>query len=165
MRKKELNSVFKNENSHKITLFLPPAANIHPKICTGLKKNHCSFYFTLPRALLHTILPPASTGCDSISEKPTPFPHPPQYAISDGGFAASVCRFALPLRRPGKNRFAEKELRLLQTGQYRVRRPVGELLFWGFSVAMIWRWDDSGGLPGLFGFRPKSGGFVVQKRT
>ena len=66
---------------------------------------------------------------------------------------------------PEKNRFAEKELRLLQTGQYRVRRPVGELLFWVFSVAMIWRWDDLGGLPGLFGFGPKSGGFVVQKRT
>ena len=88
-----MNSVFKNENSHKITLFLPPAANIHPKICTRLKKNHCSFFFTLARALLHTILPPAPTGCDSISEKPTPFPHPPQYAISDGElpprFAAS----------------------------------------------------------------------------
>ncbi|MDD6900473.1 MAG: hypothetical protein PUE25_01410 [bacterium] len=113
--------------------------------------------------MLHTILPPASTGCDSISEKPTPFPHPPQYAISDGGFATSLCRLGLPPHRPKKSRFAEKELRLLQTGQYRVRRPVGELLFWVFSVAMIWRWDDSGGLPGLFGFGPKSGGFVVQK--
>ena len=30
---------------------------------------------------------------------------------------------------------------------------------------MIWRWDDSDGLPGLFGFGPKSGGFVVQKRN
>ena len=59
----------------------------------------------------------------------------PRYAISDGGFAASLCNFAA--RK--KSRLAEKELRLLQTGQYRVRRPVGEFAFWVFSVAMIWR--------------------------
>ena len=38
--------------------------------------------------------------------------------------------------RKQKEGFAEKELRLLQTGQYRVRRPVGELPFWVFSVAI-----------------------------
>ena len=42
---------------------------------------------------------------------------------------------------------------------------VGGLPFWVFSVAMIWRRDDPIGLPGLFGFGPKSGGFVVQKRN
>ena len=42
-----------------------------------------------------------------------------------------VSPLALPLRRPKKNRFAEKELRLLQTGQYRVRRPMGEFAFLG----------------------------------
>ena len=42
---------------------------------------------------------------------------------------------------------------------------MGGLPFWVFSVAMIWRRDDTGGLPGLFGFGPKSGGFVVQKRN
>ena len=42
---------------------------------------------------------------------------------------------------------------------------VGGLPFWVFSVAMIWRRDDTGDLPGLFGFGPKPGGFVVQKRN
>ena len=42
---------------------------------------------------------------------------------------------------------------------------VGGLPFWGFSVAMIWRRNDPIGLPGLFGFGPKPGGFVVQKRN
>ena len=42
---------------------------------------------------------------------------------------------------------------------------VGGLPFWVFSLAMIWRGDDTGDLPGLFGFGPKSGGFVVQKRN
>ena len=42
---------------------------------------------------------------------------------------------------------------------------VGELPFWVFSVAMIWRGDDTGDLPGLFGFGPKPGCFVVQKRN
>ena len=66
---------------------------------------------------------------------------------------------------PEKNRFAEKELRLLQTWQYRVRKPVGELLFWVFSVAILWRWWVSTGLWVLFGFGPKPGSFVVQKRN
>ena len=76
-----------------------------------------------------------------------------------------VSPLALPLRRPKKNRFAEKELWLSQTGQYRVRRPVGEFAFWVFSVAMIWRRRVGTDFSGLFGFGPKSGGFVVQKRT
>ena len=42
---------------------------------------------------------------------------------------------------------------------------VGGLPFWGFPVAMIWRRDDPIGLPGLFGFGPKPGGFLVQKRN
>ena len=42
---------------------------------------------------------------------------------------------------------------------------VGELPFWEFSAAMIWHRDDPIGLPGLFGFGPKPGGFVVQKRN
>ena len=42
---------------------------------------------------------------------------------------------------------------------------VGGLPFWVFSVAMIWRRGDTGDLPGLFGFGPKPGYFVVQKRN
>ena len=42
---------------------------------------------------------------------------------------------------------------------------VGGLPFWGFPVAMIWRRNHPGGLPGLFGFGPKPGGFLVQKRN
>ena len=42
---------------------------------------------------------------------------------------------------------------------------VGGLPFWVFYVAMIWRGDDPIGLPGLFGFGPKPGCFVVQKRN
>ena len=42
---------------------------------------------------------------------------------------------------------------------------VGGLPFWVFPVAMIWRRDDLIGLPGLFGFGPKPGGFLVQKRN
>ena len=42
---------------------------------------------------------------------------------------------------------------------------VGGLPFWVFSVANIWRRDDPIGLPGLFGFGPKRGGFLVQKRN
>ena len=42
---------------------------------------------------------------------------------------------------------------------------VGGLPFWVFSVAMIWRRGDTGDLPGLFGFGPKPGGFLVQKRN
>ena len=30
---------------------------------------------------------------------------------------------------------------------------------------MIWRRGDTGDLPGLFGFGPKPGGFLVQKRN
>ena len=42
---------------------------------------------------------------------------------------------------------------------------MGGLPFWVFSVAMIWRRDDPIDLPGLFGFGPKPGYFVVQKRN
>ena len=41
----------------------------------------------------------------------------------------------------------------------------GGLPFWVFSVAIIWRRWVSTGLWALFGFGPKSGGFVVQKRN
>ena len=34
-----------------------------------------------------------------------------------------------------------------------------------FAAGIIWRWDDSGDLWVLFGFGPKSGCFVVQKRN
>ena len=40
---------------------------------------------------------------------------------------------------------------------------VGELPFWEFSAAMIWHRDDPIGLPGLFGFGPKPGGFFGPK--
>ena len=42
---------------------------------------------------------------------------------------------------------------------------VGGLPFWVFYVAIIWRGDAPIGLPGLFGFGPKPGCFVVQKRN
>ena len=42
---------------------------------------------------------------------------------------------------------------------------VGGLPFWVFSLANIWRRDDPIGLPGLFGFGPKPGYFVAQKRN
>ena len=42
---------------------------------------------------------------------------------------------------------------------------MGGLPFWGVPVAMIWRRDHPGVLPGLFGFGPKPGGFLVQKRN
>ena len=42
---------------------------------------------------------------------------------------------------------------------------VGGLPFWVFSVANIWRRDDPIGFSGLFGFGPKTGCFVVQKRN
>ena len=61
--------------------------------------------------------------------------------------------------------FAENKLRLLQTGQYRVRRQVGELPFCVFVAGIIWRRDDSGYLWVLFGFGPNMGGFLVQKRN
>ena len=64
-----------------------------------------------------------------------------------------------------KSRFAEKQLRLLQTGQYRVRRQVGELPFCVFVTGIIWRRYDPMSLWVLFGFGPKSGCFVVQKRN
>ena len=44
-------------------------------------------------------------------------------------------------------------------------RQVGELPFWVFSVAMIWRRWVGSDFSGLFGFGPKPGGFVAQKRT
>ena len=64
-----------------------------------------------------------------------------------------------------KSRFAEKQLWLLQTGQYRVRRQVGELPFCVFDAGIIWRRDDSGYLWVLCGFGPNMGGFLVQKRN
>ena len=48
---------------------------------------------------------------------------------------------------PEKNRFAEKELRLLQIGQYRVCRPMGEFAFLGvfrshdMAVGRSYRFD------------------------
>ena len=42
---------------------------------------------------------------------------------------------------------------------------VGESPFWVFYVAIIWRRDDPIDLTGLFGFGPKPGCFVVQKRN
>ena len=44
-------------------------------------------------------------------------------------------------------------------------RQVGELLFWVFSAPIIWRRRVGADFSGLFGFGPKSGGFVVQKRN
>ena len=63
-----------------------------------------------------------------------------------------------------KSRLAE-QLRLWHTGLYRVRRPVGGLLFWVFSVAMIWRRRVGADFSGLFGFGPKPGGLLAQKRN
>ena len=60
---------------------------------------------------------------------------------------------------------AEQQLRLWHTGLNRVRRPVGGLPFWVFYVAIRWgRWVGAD-FSALFGFGPKSGGFVVQKLT
>ena len=67
--------------------------------------------------------------------------------------------------RESKVGFAEQQLRLWHTGLNRVRRPVGGLLFWVFSVAMIWRRWVGADFSTLFGFGPKRGGFVVQKRN
>ena len=60
---------------------------------------------------------------------------------------------------------AEQQLRLWHIGLYRVRRPVGELPFWVFSAPMIWRRRVGADFSALFGFGPKPGGFVVQKRN
>ena len=67
--------------------------------------------------------------------------------------------------REQKVGFAEKILRLLQTGQYRVRRQVGELPFCVFCAPILWRRRVGADFSGLFGFGPKSGCFVVQKRN
>ena len=67
--------------------------------------------------------------------------------------------------REQKVGFTEQQLRLWHTGLNRVRRQVGGLPFWVFAVGIIWRRDDPIGLPGLFGFGPKRGCFVVQKRN
>ena len=64
-----------------------------------------------------------------------------------------------------KSRLAEQQLRLWHIGLYRVRRQVGEFRFWVFSVAMIWRRWVGADFSSLFGFGPKPGGFVVQKRN
>ena len=61
--------------------------------------------------------------------------------------------------------FAKTTLRLWHTGLNLVRRLVGGLPFWVFSVAMIWRRWVGTDFSGLFGFGPKSGGLVVQKRN
>ena len=50
-------------------------------------------------------------------------------------------------------------------GLYRVRKQVGEFPFWVFSAPIIWRRWVGTDFSGLFGFGPKSGGFVVQKRN
>ena len=42
---------------------------------------------------------------------------------------------------------------------------MGELPFWVFSAPIIWRRWEGTGLWVLFGFGPKPGGFVVQKRN
>ena len=42
---------------------------------------------------------------------------------------------------------------------------VGELPFWVFSAPMIWRRWVGADFSALFGFGPKRGGFVVQKRN
>ena len=60
---------------------------------------------------------------------------------------------------------AEQQLRLWHTGHYRVRRAVGGLLFWVFSVAMIWRRRVGADFSALFGFGPKMSDFVVKKRN
>ena len=52
-----------------------------------------------------------------------------------------------------------------QTGCGCALPQVGGLPFWVFPVAMIWRRGDTGDLPGLFGFGPEPGYFVVQKRN
>ena len=41
----------------------------------------------------------------------------------------------------------------------------GALLFWVFSVAIRWRRWVGADFSALFGFGPKRGGFVVQKRN
>ena len=41
-----------------------------------------------------------------------------------------------------KSRVRRKKLRLWQTGQYRVRRQVGELPFCVFAASIIWRRHD-----------------------
>ena len=51
------------------------------------------------------------------------------HAVHNTPFPMAGLALALLPRRSKKSRFAEKKLRLLQTGQYRVRRPVGELPF------------------------------------
>ena len=64
-----------------------------------------------------------------------------------------------------KSRLRRKKLRLWQTGQYRVRRQVGELPFCVFAASIIWRRHDPMSLWALFGFGPKRGCFMVQKRN
>ena len=50
-------------------------------------------------------------------------------------------------------------------GLYRVRKQVGEFPFWVFSAPIIWRKWVGTGFSVLFGFGPKPGCFVVQKRN
>ena len=64
-----------------------------------------------------------------------------------------------------ESRLRRKKLRLWQTGQYRVRRQVGELPFCVFAASIIWRRHDPMSLWALFGFGPKRGCFMVQKRN
>ena len=63
-----------------------------------------------------------------------------------------------------KKSASPKKMRLKHI-QYRVRRQVGELPFWVFFAPIRWRRWVGTDFSGLFGFGPKSGGFVVQKRN
>ena len=64
-----------------------------------------------------------------------------------------------------KSRLRRKKTRLPLAGQDCVCRQVGELPFWVFSSPIIWRRWVGTDFSGLFGFGPKPGGFVVQKRN
>ena len=64
-----------------------------------------------------------------------------------------------------KSRLRRKKSRLQHTGQYRVRRQVCELPFWVFSASILWRRWVGTDFSALFGFGPKRGSFVVQKRN
>ena len=71
----------------------------------------------------------------------------------------------LPLVARTNSRLRRKKHCLWLAGQGRVRRQVGELPFWEFSAPILWRRWVGTDFSGLFGFGPKRGGFVVQKRN
>ena len=72
---------------------------------------------------------------------------------------------ALDVWKRKKSRLRRKKLRLPLAGQERVCRQVGVLPFWEFSAPILWRRWVGTDFWGLFGFGPKPGGFVVQKRN